>query len=131
MEPIAVEFHRKPVTWPAAVNPATAGHAIRDREREVRFLELLEEALFESAQSDRHVAAEDLLELFSPWRIRKTAQNDFDLPRRGAIGTPASWQARASAGSGIEGASSTSVRGMLVSGIPRQSAISAEAVKQR
>jgi len=78
---IAEELDGQPVLGPAAVDVSAAGDAVGLRQWQAGFPQPLEEATFELAEREVHVAAEDPSEVGCPWRSRTPRERGFNLVR--------------------------------------------------
>jgi hypothetical protein len=66
------------VLWPAAVDPAAAGGAVGDGEREPVLTEKVQKASFESAEGYLHVSLDDPAELSRTFGRRAPSQDADD-----------------------------------------------------
>ena len=85
---IAVELHGQSLLGPAAVDPASAGGAVRLGQGKSVRSQQVEEAPLQRAEGDVRVAAENAAKRPSPARVRSAREDTLDLRRRRAVQHP-------------------------------------------
>ena len=73
------------VLWPAAVDAPAAGRLVRDRSREPRLIEPLQEAAFKTTESDVDLTVHHLPQLLCPGGVGPVFEHRFHVAGRGAV----------------------------------------------